>query len=256
MYAEERQHEIADLAHVRGRVSVAELALQFDVTSETIRRDLDNLAGRGLVSRVHGGAIPVERARLVESGVSAREAEKAIEKQRIAEAAIAFLPRGEDATILLDAGTTVGRLADLLPPGRITTAVTNCLHTASTLSSLNRAEVQLVGGRVRGITQAAVGSATVDALRDIRVDVAFLGANGFTLDHGFSTPDPAEGAVKRAMVGCARRVVVLADSTKFGSEYLVSFAAVTDVDVLITDRGLAASARQSLIEQGIEVVLA
>ena len=139
---------------------------------------------------------------------------------------------------------------------RASTAVTNCLHTASTLSSQNRAEVQLVGGRVRGITQAAVGSATVDALRDMRVDVAFLGANGFTLDHGFSTPDPAEGAVKRAMVGCARRVVVLADSSKFGSEYLVSFAAVTDVDVLITDRGLAPSARQSLIEQGIEVVLA
>ncbi len=256
MYAEERQHEIADLAHVRGRVSVAELALQFEVTSETIRRDLDSLAGRGLVSRVHGGAIPVERARLVESGVSAREAEKATEKQRIAEAAVAFLPRGEDATVLLDAGTTVGRLADLLPPARVTTVVTNCLHTAATISSRSRAEVMLVGGRVRGITQAAVGSATVDALRDMRVDVAFVGANGFTAEHGFSTPDPAEGAVKRAMVGCARRVIVLADASKFGSEYLVSFAKVTDVDVLITDRTFPLTARQSLIELGIEVVLA
>jgi DeoR family transcriptional regulator, fructose operon transcriptional repressor len=256
MYAEERQHEIADLAHARGRVSVAELALQFEVTSETIRRDLDGLAARGLVSRVHGGAIPVERTRLVESGVSAREAEKATEKQRIAEAAMVFLPRGEDVTVLLDAGTTVGRLADLLPPGRVTTVVTNCLHTAAAISAGNRAEVQFVGGRVRGITQAAVGSATVDALREMRVDVAFVGANGFTAEHGFSTPDPAEGAVKRAMVGCARRVVVLADSSKFGSEYLVSFAKVTDVDVLITDRSFSSSARQSLIEQGIEVVLA
>jgi DeoR family fructose operon transcriptional repressor len=226
------------------------------VTSETIRRDLDALASRGLLSRVHGGAIPADRIRLVESGVTARQSEKASEKHRIAEAALALIPAGDDVTILLDAGTTVGRIAELLPARRVTTVVTNCLHTASTVSAFNTAEVQLLGGRVRGITQAAVGASTVDALRTMRVDVAFIGANGFSVDHGFSTPDPAEGAVKRAMLGTGRQVVVLADSAKFGAEYLISFATLADVDVLVTDRGLSASARQSLTDSGIEVVLA
>ena len=108
----------------------------------------------------------------------------------------------------------------------------------------------------KSITQAAVGATTVDALRAMRVDVAFIGANGVTLDHGFSTPDPAEGDVKRAMIGSGRRVVVLADSSKFGAEYLISFAKPADVDVLVTDRGLSSSARQLLIDSGIEVVLA
>ena len=95
-------------------------------------------------------------------------------------------------------------------------------------------------------TQAAVGSSTVDALRSLRVDVAFGGTNGFTPSHGFSTPDPAEGDVKRAMVASARQVFMLADSSKFGSDYLVSFAKPGDVDVLVTDRGLDPDTHQSL----------
>lgn len=254
MYAQERQQTITELAREFGRVSVADLATRFDVTSETIRRDLDSLAGRGLISRVHGGAVPAERIRFVETGVGTREAEKASEKQRIAEAAVSLLPQRTDVTIIMDAGTTVARMADLLPAGRVATVVTNCLHTAATLSSRNRVEVQIVGGRIRGITQAAVGAATVDAFRTLRADLAFLGTNGITLSHGFSTPDPAEGEVKRAMVSAARRVVVLADSSKFGAEYLVSFADLDQVDFLVTDRSLPAIARQALTDRGIEVI--
>lgn len=256
LYAEERQQAIAVLARARGRVAVAELAARFHVTSETIRRDLDALASLGVLSRVHGGAVPAENVRLVESAVPVREVELAAEKQRIAEAALALLPQGQDATVLLDAGTTVGRFAELIPAGRLATVVTNALPIASALSAREATEVQVLGGRVRGITQATVGSATVDTLRGLRVDVAFLGANGFTSTHGFSTPDPAEGAVKHAMVGSARRVVVLADSSKFGAEYLVSFAEASEVDVLVTDSALSPFAQQSLTEQGIEVVLA
>lgn len=256
MYAQERQQTITELAREHGRVSVAELSHRFSVTAETIRRDLDSLADRGLISRVHGGAVPAERIRIVETGVGTREAEQAAEKQRIAEAALTLLPQRNDVTIVLDAGTTVARMAELLPPGRIATVVTNCLHTAATLSTRNRAEVQILGGRIRGITQAAVGSTTVDALRSLRADLAFIGTNGFTVGHGFSTPDPAEAEVKRAMVGAARRVAVLADSSKFGAEYLVSFAATNEVDFLVTDRSLTPAARQAFTDRGIEVLLA
>lgn len=256
IYAEERQQAIAELVHTHGRASVSDLAQRFAVTSETIRRDLDVLSSRGLVGRVHGGAVPPERIRLVEAGVGAREASQAAEKQRIAQAALAWLPTTEDATILLDAGTTVGRLAELLPPNRVKTVVTNSLSAASAVSMRSVADVELLGGRVRGITQASVGSSTVDALRGLRVDVAFLGANGFSPTYGFSTPDPAEGSVKKAMVDCGRIVVMLADSTKYGSDYLVRFARLHDVQVLITDDGLPASHLKSLADQGIEVVLA
>lgn len=256
MYAEERQQLIAELARDQGRVGVAALARRFHVTSETIRRDLDSLATRGLLSRVHGGAVPLDRVRLVEAGLGIRESTRLIEKQRIAEAALAFLPAGEGSTLLMDAGTTVARLAELLPIGRVTTVVTNCLPIAASISAREAASVQIVGGRVRGVTQAIVGSATVDTLRRLRADVAVLGTNGFTIEHGFSTPDPAEGDVKCAMVKVARTVIVLADSSKYGAEYLISFADLQDVDVLVTDTGLPESARQSLAEQGIEVVLA
>ena len=254
-YAEERQQAIAELAREHGRVAVADLARAFEVTSETIRRDLDSLATRGLLSRVHGGAVPAERVRLVESAVHSRETVLAAEKQRIAEAALAFLPEGDDVTVLLDAGTTVGRLATLLPAGRIQTVVTNCMPTATVLGARGGLDLLVLGGRLRGITQATVGSVTVDALRRLHVDVAFLGANGVT-ERGCSTPDPAEGEVKRAMVAAARTVVVLADSSKIGSDYLVNFAPLADVRALITDTGMPEPAPHWVRESGIEAVCA
>ena len=109
---------------------------------------------------------------------------------------------------------------------------------------------------MRGLTQATVGAPTVEALRDLRVDVAFLGTNGFSVSHGFSTPDPSEAAVKRAMVASANVVVVLADSSKAGADHLVSFARPDDVDVLITDTALSRSDNNALTNLGVKVVTA
>lgn len=256
MYAEERQQAIAELAQEQGRVAVAALARAFSVTPETIRRDLDALAGVGALERVHGGAVPSGRLRLVEAGIGARETSQAAEKDSIARAALGQLPGRSDATVLLDGGTTTSRLAALLTPGRVGTVVTNSVSIAATLSARHIAEVQLLGGRVRGVTQTTVGATTLDALRTLHVDVAFLGTNGFSPEHGFSTPDSSEAAVKRAMVSCGRRVVALADSSKAHSEYLVRFAELSDVDVLITDAGLTDPFHTILTEHGIEVVIA
>jgi len=107
-------------------------------------------------------------------------------------------------------------------------------------------EVLLLGGQVRGLTQATVGAEALTTLARLRVDVAFMGTNGFSAEHGFSTPDPAEAAVKRAMIGAAREVYVLADATKFGADYLVRFAEVGDVDALITDARLPRASIESL----------
>ncbi|WP_232549061.1 DeoR/GlpR family DNA-binding transcription regulator [Propioniciclava soli] len=255
MYAEERQHEIVTRARELGRVSVAELATRFHVTPETIRRDLYTLSGRGLLSRVHGGAVPAEKLRLAEAPVGARDASSTEEKLAIAHRAIGLLPRREGLTVLLDAGTTTARLCSLLPPW-ISLAVTNSVPTAAALSSRGDLEVVLLGGEVRGITQATVGADALHTLGRLRVDVAFLGTNGFSVDHGFSTPDPGEAAMKQAMVASAREVYVLADSSKLGVDHLVRFASVDDVDLLVTDGHLPAGGAAELRDAGLRIELA
>ena len=159
--------------------------------------------------------------------------------------------------MLFDSGTSVARLAAAVPPGTLGTVVTNSLPVAAELAAGRvGTQVHLLGGRVRGITQATVGSETVAALGRLRCDVAFAGTNGVTIRHGFSTPDPDEAAVKEAMVATARRVIVLADSSKVGVELLVTFASLSAVNVPITDDGISAHDRAELTAAGIEVVVA
>ena len=255
MYAEERQHEIVTRAREMGRVAVAELAARYDVTAETIRRDLDALAAKGRLSRVYGGAVPAEKLRLTEAPMPARQVAATTEKQAIAQRAVELLPQRDGLTVLLDGGTTTGRLATLLPPS-VSLVVTNSVPTALQLSEREGPEVWLLGGQVRGITQAVVGASAIDTLTRLRVDVAFLGTNGFSVEHGFSTPDAHEAAVKRAMVACAREVAVLSDASKHDSDHLISFAGLDDVDALVTDRALAPAAVAALRTAGLRVELA
>lgn len=256
MYAPERQQAIIDLVNRLGRVSVTKLADDFKVTTETIRRDMDTLEAAGAICRVHGGAIPVNTVRQPEARVDAREMTYLEAKQAIAKAALRFIPQHEDATILLDSGTTTARLAQLLPPGHVRTVVTNSVPIASHIAAHELAQVQLVGGRVRGITLACVGADTVAELHKMSVNTVFVGANGFSAHRGFTTPDPSEAAVKTAMLNCGHQVVVLADSSKINTDYLVCFAGFDDVDVLITDSGVSLAQVQELQNQGIEVVVA
>lgn len=253
MYAEERQAAIVARARAEGRVEVASLAETLGVTTETVRRDLTALERVGVLRRVHGGAIPVERLGF-EPAVDTREQVATSEKEAIAKAAINELP--VDGAIALDAGTTTLRLAEAIPADRELTVVTNGLPIAMTLASRPNLTVHLVAGRVRSRTLAAVGEASVAFLRDVYVDVAFLGANGFSADRGFTTPDSDEAATKRALIGAAGRAVVLADSSKHGVNHFASFAGVEDVDLLITDAGLDARKVTALESAGLQVVRA
>lgn len=255
MYAEERQQAITRLVGERGRVAVADLAVEFAVTTETVRRDLSLLERAGLLHRVHGGAVPAGALAGLESALSERDTVHTHEKDRIARAALEHLPRGE-ATIVVDAGSTTARLASLLPTDRRLVVVTHAVPVAARLAGLGNVELHLLPGRVRPSTQAAVGADTVAALSRIRADVAFLGANGISVEHGLSTPDIEEAAAKRALVHAARRVVVLADSTKVGQEAAQRFASLDEVDLLITDAGLDPRVQAELTGSGLEVVTA
>jgi DeoR family fructose operon transcriptional repressor len=255
MYAEERQQAIARLVNHRGRMSVNQLAREYDVTTETVRRDLSTLERMGLVRRVHGGVVPPASLSLIEAGLRERDHVNTQSKERIARAALDRLPPA-GGTIVLDAGTTTSRLASMLPPEHALTVITHAVPIAARLAGQRQIDLRLLPGRVRRTTQAAVGADTVGALSHLRVDVAFVGTNGITAEHGFTTPDPDEAAVKRALVECARQVVVLADASKFGVETAVRFAAAGEIDVIVTDTDVAAQDRRALTKAGVEVVMA
>lgn len=253
MYARERQRQILEILSRTGRVTVAALSAQYEVTTETIRRDLDQLSSTGQLLRVHGGAIPRGTAE-VEPDLQSRRVTNIDAKRRIALAAASLLPSDPHAAVLLDAGSTT---AELLPhlSGRRGPVITNAPAIAQGALVHTDLAVHVLPGRVRPTTEAAVGSSTVDALRVLHPEVAFLGCNGLDAD-GFTTPDPDEAAVKSAMVRSAGRRVVLADSTKLGARHLVTFAALADVDALVTDAELPAALRRSLEDAGVEVHLA
>jgi len=255
MYAEERQQAIAALVISKGRASVAELAEAYDVTTETVRRDLAALDRAGVVRRVHGGAVPARALHLVEPEVGERESTRADYKDAIAAAATEFFPL-TGGSVLLDAGTTTARIAAVLPTDRQLNVVTNSVPIAARLAAINSISLQLLGGRVRGVTQAAVGEQALRVLDTLRVDIAFIGTNAISVRHGLSTPDGDEAAVKRAMVQCANYVVVAADSSKVGREDFVSFAPISSVDTLITDTEISADDHRALTESGVEVICA
>ncbi len=255
MYAEERQRAMAEMVARRGRMSVAELARQFMVTTETVRRDLSTLESLHLLRRVHGGALPADSYTVIEQGLSDRDVSHTEEKRRIAGAALALLPTAE-ATVLIDAGSTTVRLAERLPRDRRFTVFTHAVPVAARLAELPNVELHLLPGRVRRNTHAAVGVETVAALDRIRADIAFLGTNGISVEHGLSTPDHAEAATKGALVASAQKVVVLADSTKIGQERTIRFAALSEVDVLVTDDGITREQLGEFEDAGLEVVVA
>jgi DeoR family fructose operon transcriptional repressor len=253
MYAPERQQEILRLARDGGRVDVVSLAEEFQVTAETIRRDLKALDRAGLLRRVHGGAIPAGRLDF-EPDLAERETTAADEKDRIALAALAELP--DKGTMILDAGTTVARLAGSLPLEATLTVVTHSLPIAARLADHPGIQLHLIGGRVRHRTRAAVDAWALRAYGEIRADVVFLAANGFSAKYGLTTPDLAEAAVKRAALAAARRVVLLADSAKHGQEHFARFGDLSDVDLLITDSGLSPEDATAIQRSGTEVVRA
>lgn len=253
MYAEERQQEILRRARAAGRVDVVTLAAELDVTTETIRRDLTSLERAGVLRRVHGGAIPVERLGF-EPALAARDEVMTAEKERIAKAALAELP--EDGSVIIDAGTTTGRLVKVLPADRELTVVVNSPPLATALAARANLHVIMLGGRVRGKTLATVDDWALRPLAGLNVDVAFMAANGCSLTRGLTTPDPAEAAIKRAMVEAAQRSVLLADHTKFTNTYLARFADLGEIDVVISDTGLDPALAADVAAAGPEVIRA
>jgi DeoR family transcriptional regulator, fructose operon transcriptional repressor len=251
-HATQRHQVILRKLRSEGQLRALDVAHELGVTHETVRKDLLQLEGRGLLTRVHGGALPVETLSY-EPSVTARTT-LAPEKRRIAAAAADLVPA--EGAILIDAGSTTAALAENFPMTAKLTVVTNALPVALTLMAYPNLSVHTVGGRVRPTTMAEVDHWALRALGEVRVDVAFLGANAFSVEHGLSTPDDSEAAVKRAMVTAARRTVLMADHTKLGRVAVFKYAEISAIDVLVTDKGMAMKDVRALQAVGVEVIRA
>ena len=253
MFQLERRERIMQRLIREGRVDVAELAATFDVTSETIRRDLTDLQRERLVRRVHGGAIPWRGASLVPR-LEIRESINVDEKRRIALAAAREVP--ESGSLIIDSGSTALHLADVLDRERDLTVITNSIPVIRSLALTDRPELVVLGGALERKTMSMVDETGVDMLRDMSVDVLFFGCDGMSPERGFTTPHRSEVAIKRAMMASARRTVMMFDHTKIGNEQLFRFAGIDEVDTIITGVEVDEATASRLEEQGPVVIRA
>ena len=257
MEADERQRHILARARHDGRVEVARLADDLAVAPETVRRDLRQLVERGMLQRVHGGAHPVEGVGY-ESDVEHRSHSLVAEKRRIAVAAAARLEGAE--SIYVDEGVTPQLVAEAvaasLRPDATLTVVTSSLLAAGTLAHVPQVTVVLLGGRLRGRTMATVDHWATRMLRELVIDLAYLGANGISREHGLTTPDPAVAAVKAQVVASARRRIFVGVHTKFNVSSFCRFADLPDFEALVTDTGVSVADAHRFGAMGPHVVRA
>jgi DeoR/GlpR family transcriptional regulator of sugar metabolism len=255
MLARQRQTLILERVREDGGVRVADLARELGVSDMTVRRDLELLHNRGLIEKVHGGATSLPGSALFEPGFDAKSGLQEAEKGAIADAAVRLIvPR---TAIGISAGTTTYALARRLVDMPGLTVVTNSVPVADVLHRAGRNDQTIIlTGGVRTPSDALVGPFAVAALRTIHLDLVFMGVHGMDLRSGFTTPNVLEADTDRALVASGRRLVVVADSSKWGVIGISSIARFDEADTLITDSGLSAEARALAGEQVRELVIA
>lgn len=252
MLAAERRLQLLALARNEGRVDAAEAAARLKVAVETIRRDLELLQRQGIMRRVHGGGILVDRF-TAEYSVAVRRTQNGEIKARIAEVAAQYIPNS--GTIIVDAGTTTEYLAAHLRDRADLTVVTNSLSLSMAIGE-SKTNVVMIGGRIRPITLSTVGTLAMSTISEIFASVAFLATNGIDPKAGLTTPDIEEAEVKRAMVRNSQECIVLADSSKFGQRFGTRFADLQSIDRLVTDLNAPSATIEALRTHDLEVVLA
>lgn len=254
MLPRQRQTYILERVREDGAARVAELARYLAVSDMTVRRDLDVLHRQGLLEKVHGGATSTTGSSLFEPGFVVKSELQLGEKAAIAARAANLVEPG--MAIAISAGTTTHALARALADVAGLTVVTNSVPVADVLYRLGRPDQTIiVTGGVRTPSDALVGPFAVAALRTIHVDLVFMGVHGMDPHSGFTTPNLLEAETDRALVGAGRRLIVLADHTKWGVIGISSIASLDQADTLISDNGLDPAARAALSGAVRELVI-
>ena len=245
-----RHHRILDLARQAGSVSVDVLAGALGVTPQTIRKDLNYLARRSMLSRVHGGAV-------VTSGVdnldhATRRSVASGAKAAIGAAAAALVPNG--ASLFINIGTTTEAIAARLTGHRDLLVITNNLNVVDILSPCATIEVIAAGGRVRASDRAIVGALAMDFIRGFKVDYALIGASALDTDGTLLDFDVDEVRVSQSIIAQSRKVILAVDQSKFGRPAPVRIAGLNEIDYLVTDQLVDRALGQACLDVGVQVV--
>jgi DeoR family fructose operon transcriptional repressor len=248
----ERRNQLLSILRSENKIDVTQAAARLEASSETIRRDLMALESQGLLRRVHGGALPIQSVTF-EPSLQQRNQNMA-EKARIAAMALSYLPA--EGAIFIDSGSTTNYFAELIPPTAQVSIFTNAINIAQTVSTKPDLHCHLLGGRVRYASTSGVGPWAMRALSELRIDVAFVGANAVSFERGLTTPDIDESEVKGAVLRHAARNILMVDHTKFNVEAMIAYAKIKDVHLIITGKELEKDLRTKLEKFGVEVVYA
>lgn len=245
-----RQAEIVTLARAQGRVGVDELAARFEVTPQTIRKDLNDLCDQRLLSRVHGGAILVSGVENL--GYQARRLIAAEEKRAVGLAAAALIPN--ETSLFINIGTTTEEVARALSGHEQLMVITNNLNVAIMLYPHPSIDVIVAGGPVRKSDGAVIGAAAVDLIRQFKVDTAIIGVSAIDEDGSLLDFDYREVRVSQAIIENARRVILVADASKLERTAPVRIAHVSQVQVLVIDRLTSTRLREVCAAASVKVV--
>lgn len=247
-----RQSEIVAIARASGRVVVEDLAQRFGVTVQTIRRDLDGICRAGQLDRVHGGA--VARGGVSNIDYAARARLNAAAKAAIGRACAARIP--DNASLILNLGTTTEAVARELLHHRNLTVITNNMNVANILAYNPGCEVIVAGGALRRSDGGLVGELTVQMFQQFKVDVAVIGVSALDADGDLLDYDLAEVRVSKAIIAQARAVYLVADHSKLGRLAQARLASLAEVSVLFTDRALPDALARKAQAWGVDVVVA
>lgn len=253
---EERRSAILQELNIKGKVKVADLSKEFGCSEVTIRSDIKAMDTEGLLKRTHGGALKVDQ-KVEHSRYSAESIYRNVaQKQAIAKAAFEFI--NDSDTIIIDDASTSFYLAQHIKkhPEKRLAVVTNSLITGNELAGVDHVELFMIGGHVTGHLAATVGEAAIQNMKQFQVDKAFIGVHSINFDVGLTSIATMQMQVKKAILETAKKVFVLADSSKFGSGYLSVICPIGDVYKIITDGGISKENLKKAKEHNVPLVIA
>ncbi|MFW6323969.1 MAG: DeoR/GlpR family DNA-binding transcription regulator [Desulfovibrionales bacterium] len=247
-----RHEKIVRAVQETGYVTIEDLAGRFNVTPQTVRRDINVLQSEGLVQRYHGGAGMISSTQNV--AYADRKIICHLEKQRIARLVARHIP--DNASLFINIGTTTEEVARALCDHQNLKVITNNLNVASILSSYQNIEVIIVGGSVRHRDCGIIGESTIDFIRQFKVDYGIIGISGIDPDGTLLDFDYREVRAARAIIDNSRKTFLVTDHTKFGRNAMVRLAEITEIDALFTDRRPSKVLVERLAQAGVDLFVA
>ncbi|MFH7926807.1 DeoR/GlpR family DNA-binding transcription regulator [Enterobacter roggenkampii] len=250
MLTRQRKQLILEKLGAEGQVQSKALSILFDVSEDTIRRDLRELAAEGRLQRVHGGALPSSSAI---APFAERQSVKMDAKKRVARKGAQLISSGQ--VVIIDGGTTTSELITFFPPDLRITVVTHSPSIALGLVDHPAIEVILIGGRLYKHSIVAVGAAAIEGIENIHADLFFMGVTGIHPDAGLTTGDFEEACIKRAFSGRAAETVVLASPEKINTASSFVIGDVSSVNTIVVEDGTDKEWIRAVSEKGVSVVL-